>query len=186
VVWPEVAELSLCGALGCGGSLVAAAVAHLRDASHPRPCPKTSQPRNVKSRSASSSSSCSSSRSSRRRRSSRGTCAQDDEDADDEGAEAGAQDEDESDVEADVEANVEGEAEGEAEPGAGVAWGRYRAAVLQATDAAVPFYEKLGFVRVGAVSRWHDRLDMPEVGGGAGGARLREGERERARACEQS
>jgi hypothetical protein len=170
VVWPEVAELSLCGALGCGGSLVAAAVAHLREASHPRPCPNASHPRNAKSRSASSSSSSS------RRRS--GTCAQDDEDAGDEGAEAGAQGEDEGDA--------EGDAEGEAEPGAGVAWGRYRAVVLQATDAAVPFYEKLGFVRVGAVSRWHDRLDMPEVGGGAGGARLREGERERARACEQS
>ena len=44
-------------------------------------------------------------------------------------------------------------------------WGGYKAIVLQATEAAVPFYERFGFMRLGAVSRWHDRLDMPEVRG---------------------
>jgi hypothetical protein len=32
-------------------------------------------------------------------------------------------------------------------------FGRYKAVVLQATELAVPFYEKMGFVRIGAVSR---------------------------------
>ena len=55
---------------------------------------------------------------------------------------------------------------GSASPVAGAEggrWGKYVAIVLQATTLAVPFYERLGFVRVGAVSRYHDRSDMPEV-----------------------
>jgi len=38
-----------------------------------------------------------------------------------------------------------------------------RCVVLQATKLAVPFYERMGFVRVGAVVRIGDRAVMPEV-----------------------
>ena len=38
-----------------------------------------------------------------------------------------------------------------------------RCVVLQATKLAVPFYERMGFVRVGAVVRVGDRAVMPEV-----------------------
>lgn len=40
---------------------------------------------------------------------------------------------------------------------------RYDFAVLQATEAAVQFYEKRGFVRVGALAKYRDRKDMPDV-----------------------
>jgi hypothetical protein len=72
IVWPELAEISLCGALGCGRAIVEHALADLR-------------------------------------------CA------------------------------------------------GFKAVVLQSTLLAVPFYERLGFVRIGAVSRYHDRKDLPEV-----------------------
>lgn len=39
----------------------------------------------------------------------------------------------------------------------------YDFAVLQATEAAVHFYEKRGFVRVGALAKYRDRKDMPDV-----------------------
>lgn len=39
----------------------------------------------------------------------------------------------------------------------------YRFVVLQATEAAVHFYEKRGFVRVGALAKYRDRRDMPEL-----------------------
>lgn len=34
---------------------------------------------------------------------------------------------------------------------------------FQATEAAVPFYERHGFVRVGALAKYRDRRDMPEL-----------------------
>uniref|UniRef100_A0A7S2RLG6 AP2/ERF domain-containing protein n=1 Tax=Rhizochromulina marina TaxID=1034831 RepID=A0A7S2RLG6_9STRA len=41
--------------------------------------------------------------------------------------------------------------------------GCYVAVVLQSTKLAIPFYESFGFVRIGAVARFHDREDLPEV-----------------------
>ena len=41
--------------------------------------------------------------------------------------------------------------------------GNYDFVVLQATKMAIPFYEKHGFVRVGAVARFEDDPDCPEV-----------------------
>ena len=40
---------------------------------------------------------------------------------------------------------------------------RHAHAVLHATKDAVKFYEKVGFVRVGAVSRFRDRADVPQL-----------------------
>ena len=41
--------------------------------------------------------------------------------------------------------------------------GSYDFAVLQATKMAIPFYERMGFVRVGAVCRFNDSQSLPEV-----------------------
>ena len=40
---------------------------------------------------------------------------------------------------------------------------KYEYVVLQSTKIAIPFYEKLGFVRVGAVTRFNDVEMLPEV-----------------------
>jgi hypothetical protein len=50
----------------------------------------------------------------------------------------------------------------------------YKYAIIQATENAVPFYESLGFVRVGAVARYDEFQEgnedaPPAPGGGAGG-----------------
>ena len=41
--------------------------------------------------------------------------------------------------------------------------GNYDYIVLQSTKMAIPFYERYGFVRVGAVNRFQDNERMPEV-----------------------
>eukprot|EP01047_Picozoa_sp_COSAG01_P006010 COSAG01_NODE_214_length_21729_cov_684.831623_2_plen_77_part_00 len=41
-------------------------------------------------------------------------------------------------------------------------WSRYDWAVLQATENSVPFYESLGFVRVGAVARCTHDAQRPD------------------------
>ena len=207
-----MAEISLCGALGCGGALVTAAIEHLKRASHPRPVhpkktkgeggksgvvhPKkttkanASQPhtnnvkkskratdRSSRSKNGRSRSSSSSNRGSSRKelktrkncRSSRSQKHAESEDGEDESEEDDEEqcDEEEEDEEEDQQEELAAE-DNEGEDGSNTTrirlkWGGYKAIVLQATEAAVPFYERHGFVRVGAVSRWHDRLDMPEV-----------------------
>ena len=39
----------------------------------------------------------------------------------------------------------------------------YRFVVLQSTKLAVAFYESRGFRRLGAVARYHDRPELPEI-----------------------
>ena len=41
--------------------------------------------------------------------------------------------------------------------------GKYDYLVLQATKMAIPFYEREGFVRVGAVAKFNDNENMPYV-----------------------
>jgi hypothetical protein len=203
VVWPEVAEISLCGALGCGGALVAAAIEHLKHASHPRPVhPKKSEEGGVatkdekekmkkgkakkgslsgSSRSSNKSADNESSRSSSGgsrpkkevlKRSSRGQKHNESEEEGDgeevisagEGDNGDEKDGDDDEDEYEEEVELAEDDEDESSR-ISLTWGGYKAIVLQATEAAVPFYERFGFMRLGAVSRWHDRLDMPEVRG---------------------
>jgi hypothetical protein len=203
VVWPEVAEISLCGALGCGGALVAAAIEHLKHASHPRPVhPKKSEEGGVatkdekekmkkgkakkgslsgssrsNNKSADNESSRSSSGGSRPKkevlkRSSRGQKHNESEEEGDgeevisagEGDNGDEKDGDDDEDEYEEEVELAEDDEDESSR-ISLTWGGYKAIVLQATEAAVPFYERFGFMRLGAVSRWHDRLDMPEVRG---------------------
>ena len=44
-----------------------------------------------------------------------------------------------------------------------IAAGEHDYIVLQATKMAIPFYERMGFIRLGAVARLGDQEELPEI-----------------------
>jgi hypothetical protein len=146
MVWPEIAEISLCGSLGCGKLLLQTAIQELREMRMDK--------MKLEYEASNRASKASESETAGKKRASNRSWK--------EGHEGRDSDEDEEEDDNDDDDGGDGDDDDEYSAFDEVA-SRYQVVVLQSTKLAVPFYEKMGFIRIGAVSRYHDRSILPEV-----------------------